>query len=245
MAVQRPKPQFVVFVSKECRFSHTFITKLSSNQELFAKFNTVDIDNIPDIPDEVTETPCVYDGKQVYLGKQAFDWLNKQLSQLSQPFYPAASKDSMNYAFTDGNEEEVFNGYALLGQKNGSHGMGDPSETKFPAPQQLSDRRNVPPSVQPMGQMGGQMGSQMGQMQQPMDQMGPMGQMGGPMGRMLPMDTQLGMQTPDQPRNLNQQTDMRMAMDPPRMMELNDNSNKNLSLDQIMALREREMSQPI
>jgi hypothetical protein len=51
------------------KFCLNFINKLKSKEELFKKFNIVDINKIPAIPDEVDEVPAVYDGNKVYKGK--------------------------------------------------------------------------------------------------------------------------------------------------------------------------------
>lgn len=67
------------------------------------------------------------------------------------------ANDGLSYSFIDGQEEQIFDKYSLLEQKNGSFGMGDSKE------------------------------------------------------------------------------------DPARMMKLSDNSNKNESLDQLMASRERDI----
>ena len=70
------KPEFVLFISN-CKFSMNFLNKLKSKEELIKKFNIVDINKIPVIPDEIDEVPCVYDGKQVYQGASSFKWLNE------------------------------------------------------------------------------------------------------------------------------------------------------------------------
>jgi hypothetical protein len=115
------KPEYVLFVSQECKYCMNFINKVKSKPELLRKFNIVDIDSIPTIPDEVDEVPFVYDGKGVYQGKQAFTWLNEKMLN----FLDAAG-DSLCYSFLDGQEEQIFNGYSLLDQKNGCFGM-DPN----------------------------------------------------------------------------------------------------------------------
>ena len=117
------------------------------------KFNIVDIDTLPVIPNEVDEVPCIYDGKNIHAGTNAFKWLNEKLQE-----YLSAANDGLSYAFIDGQEEQIFDKYSLLDQKNGSFGMGEP------------------------------------------------------------------------------------AADPTRMMALNDNTNKNSTLDQLMATRQREIS---
>ena len=111
------KPEFVVFVSN-CKFSANFLNKLNAKQELAKKFNVVDINNI-NVPDEIEEVPCVYDGKQLYQGTEAFKWLNEKLSD-----HLDAANDGLMYSFIDGHEEHVFGNYSLLEQKNGSFGMG-------------------------------------------------------------------------------------------------------------------------
>jgi len=113
-----PKPEFVLFVGN-CKFSNNFFSKLKSKEELFKKFNIVDINKI-NVPDEIEEVPAVYDGKNLYQGTQAFKWLNEKMSEYLSP-----ANDGMMYSFVDGQEEPVFGNYSLLDQKNGSFGMGE------------------------------------------------------------------------------------------------------------------------
>ena len=120
---QPTKPEFVLFISKNCNYSINFLNKLYTKEELSKKFNIVDIDKT-NIPDEIEEVPCVYDGKQIYQGKDAFKWLNEKLSE-----YFSAANDGLMYSFLDGQEEKVFGSYSLLEQKNGSFGMGDQPST--------------------------------------------------------------------------------------------------------------------
>jgi hypothetical protein len=112
------KKLYVLFITTKCNYCKNFFSKLKSNDELFSKFNVVDIDSVDNIPDEVDEVPCVYDGKQVYKGKAAFTWLN----EISLNFLQSAG-DGLNYSFVNGNEEKIFNNYSLLDQVNGSVGM--------------------------------------------------------------------------------------------------------------------------
>ena len=118
------KPEFVLFYSSDCKFCNNFINKLKTKQELFVKFRLVDIDNLQNIPNEVDEVPCIYDGKSVHQGKKAFEWLNEKMSE-----YLSAANDGLMYSFLEGqNEEPIFNNYSLLEQKNGSFGMGGPEQ---------------------------------------------------------------------------------------------------------------------
>ena len=128
------KPEFVVFIStSNCKFCINFLDKLKSKPELFKKFNVVDIDKLNNIPNEVDEVPCVYDGKNIYQGKSAFSWLNEKMSE-----FLSAANDGLMYSFLD-SEETVFNNYSLLDQKNGSFGMGDqPSEKNMNDPTRMS-----------------------------------------------------------------------------------------------------------
>jgi hypothetical protein len=95
------------------------MTKLNQKQDLIKKINIVDINTIPAIPDEVDEVPCIYDGKKLYKGKEAFDWLNDKMVE-----FLSAANDGLMYSFVDGQEEQIFGSYSLLEQKNGSFGMG-------------------------------------------------------------------------------------------------------------------------
>lgn len=113
------KPEFVLFISN-CKFSGNFLNKLKTKEELAKKFNVVDINKIQEIPNEVEEVPCVYDGKQVYQGKAAFEWLNEKMSEYLSP-----AGDGLMYSFLDGQEEKVFGNYSFLEQRNGSFGMGE------------------------------------------------------------------------------------------------------------------------
>ena len=116
------KPEFVLFTSGDCKFCSNFFQKLRSKEELLQKFNVVDINKIQVVPDEIDEIPCVYDGKQVYQGKDAFTWLNKKMEE-----YLSAANDGLMYSFLDGQEEKVFGNYSFIEQKNGSFGMGQGS----------------------------------------------------------------------------------------------------------------------
>jgi hypothetical protein len=121
MAAPNPeKPEFVLFMSPNCKFSMNFITRLKTKPELMKKFNIVNIDQLQNIPDEVEETPFVYDGKNIYQGKPSFQWLNEKMSEFLD-----AANDGLSYSFLEGHEEQVFGGYSLLDQKNGSYGIGD------------------------------------------------------------------------------------------------------------------------
>jgi len=120
MATASEKPEFVCFYMQNDQFCKNFISKLQSKSELMTKFNMVDIDSIPVIPNEVEEVPAVYDGKQLYQGKDAFKWLNEKMSE-----FLSAANDGMLYSFVDGQDEKVFNSYSFLDQRNGSHGIGE------------------------------------------------------------------------------------------------------------------------
>ena len=119
MASPPTKPEFVLFISN-CKFSNNFLNKLKTKEELAKKFNIVDINKIQQIPDEIEEVPCVYDGKQVHQGTHAFKWLSEKMSEYLSP-----ANDGLMYSFIDGQEEKVFGNYSFIEQKNGSFGMGD------------------------------------------------------------------------------------------------------------------------
>jgi len=116
------KPEFVLFMIPDDKFCINFHNKLKTKPELFKKFNIVDINRVPAIPDEVDEVPCVYDGKKLYKGKDGFTWLNEKLVD-----FLSAANDGLMYSFVDGQDEQVFNSYSLIGQQNGSFGMGPES----------------------------------------------------------------------------------------------------------------------
>ena len=130
------KPEFVVFVSSSnCKFSNNFLNKIKAKPELGKKFNIVDIEKLQVVPDEVEEVPCVYDGKSIYQGKDAFTWLNEKMSE-----HLSAANDGLMYSFLEGQPEEtIYNNYSLLEQKNGSFGMGEqPSEKNMNDPTRMS-----------------------------------------------------------------------------------------------------------
>ena len=127
------KPEYVLFIMNNCKFSSSFINKLKKKQELFEKFNIVDVEKIPSIPNEVTEVHCVYDGKSVHAGKKAFTWLDEKLQDYLLP-----ADDCINYSFIDGSEEPVFNNYSLINQYNGSNGIGD-SPVKIGLSEQINN----------------------------------------------------------------------------------------------------------
>ena len=113
------KPKFVLFYMNNDKFCDSFIKKLKGKKELMKKMNLVDINQVPAYPEEVDMVPCIYDGKQLYKGAGAFKWMDDIGMDYLEP-----ADTGLMYSFLDGNEEEVFNGYSLLDQKNGSHGMG-------------------------------------------------------------------------------------------------------------------------
>lgn len=120
MSTQADKPEFVLFIVSNDRFCVNFISKLKTKPDLMKKVNIVDIDRVPAIPNEVDEVPCLYDGKTLYKGKKAFEWLNEKM----QDFLGAAN-DGLMYSFIDGQEEQIFGTYSLLEQRNGSFGMNN------------------------------------------------------------------------------------------------------------------------
>ena len=114
------KPIYVLFFMNNCKYSKSLISKLKQKPELLKKISMVDIDTIPDIPDEVDEVPCIYDGKQVHKGENAFKWFNDKSVEFLSP-----ADDNLMYSFINGDEEQVFDKFSLLEQRNGSFGMGD------------------------------------------------------------------------------------------------------------------------
>jgi thiol-disulfide isomerase/thioredoxin len=114
------KPVYVLFFTNNCKFCKNLINLLKPKEEFVKKFNIVDIDTIPAIPDEVDEVPCIYDGKSIHKGSAAFAWLNEKLSE-----YLDSAYDSINYSFLEGQDEKVFGNYSLLEQRNGCSGVGD------------------------------------------------------------------------------------------------------------------------
>jgi hypothetical protein len=128
------KMEYVVFISDDT-YSNNFMAKLKTKPELLKKFNVVDINKIPQIPDEIDEVPAVYDGKGVFQGKGAFTWLNEKMSD-----YLSAANDGLMYAFLEGqDEEQVFGNYSLLEQKNGCYGMGEqPSSANMNDPTRMA-----------------------------------------------------------------------------------------------------------
>ena len=117
---QVDKPIYVLFFTHNCNYCKKLLSMLKQKQELVKKFNVVDIDKLPDIPNEVEEVPCIYDGKNIHAGSNAFKWLNEKMSD-----YLDSAYDSLNYSFLDGQDEQVFSNYSLLEQKNGCNGVGD------------------------------------------------------------------------------------------------------------------------
>jgi len=121
------RPEFVLFMVPTCKFCVNFINKLKSKPELLKKFNIVDINTIPAVPDEVDEVPCVYDGKKLYSGKQAFTWISEKMLDFLEP-----ANDGLYYSFLDGQDEQVFGEYSFIDQKNGSYGMGEGGNSSDP-----------------------------------------------------------------------------------------------------------------
>ena len=117
---QVDKPVFVLFFTNNCNFCKKLLSMLKQKQELVKKFNLVDIDTIPAVPNEIDEVPCIYDGKNIHAGTNAFKWLNEKMSE-----YLDSAYDSLNYSFLDGQDEQVFSNYSLLEQRNGCSGVGE------------------------------------------------------------------------------------------------------------------------
>jgi hypothetical protein len=114
------KVEFVLFMSPGCKYCNNIIGKLKTKPELMKKFNIVNIDQVEELPDEVDEVPCIYDGKTVMQGSLAFKWIDEKFTEFLD-----AANDGLPYAFIDGQDERVFGGYSLLEQKNGSYGIGN------------------------------------------------------------------------------------------------------------------------
>ena len=142
MSTQADKPEFVLFMVSNDRFCINFINKLKTKPDLMKKVNIVDIDSIPAIPNEVDEVPCLYDGKGLFKGKKAFEWLNEKMSE-----FLGAANDGLMYSFIDGQEEQIFGTYSLLEQRNGSFGMspdggggGQPDPTRMTSVQENTNK---------------------------------------------------------------------------------------------------------
>ena len=114
------KKEYVLFFSPNCKFSKSFLSKIKSKSELVKKINLVDIDTINDIPEEVDEIPCIYDGKKLFKGTDAFKWLEEKSIDFLDP-----ADDCVKYSFINGEDEKVFNNFSLLDQKNGSFGISE------------------------------------------------------------------------------------------------------------------------
>jgi len=114
------KKEFVLFYSPNCKFCKNLLTKIKCKPELLKKINLVNIDDITDIPEEVDEIPCIYDGKKLFKGSESFKWLDDK----AMDFLDAAD-DCVSYSFVNGNDEKIFNNYSLLDQQNGSFGMNE------------------------------------------------------------------------------------------------------------------------
>jgi hypothetical protein len=115
-----PASTFILFFSNDCKFCKNLIPKVKSRPALAEKVKFVDIDKIPDLPDEVDEIPCFYDGTNIFKGAAAFKWLEDKSMEFLLP-----ADNSLNYSFLNGEDEQLFNNFSLLEQKNGSFGMGD------------------------------------------------------------------------------------------------------------------------
>jgi len=120
MASPQQKPEYVLFFMNNCEYCKKIIGMLKSKEELLKKFNIVNIESVPSLPDEVDEVPCIYDGKSVNKGAAAFKWMIEKMQEYLSP-----ANDGLSYSFVDGQEEKVFGNYSLLEQRNGSFGMGD------------------------------------------------------------------------------------------------------------------------
>lgn len=120
MASPQQKPEYVLFFMNNCEYCKKIIGMLKSKEELLKKFNIVNIEAVPSLPDEVDEVPCIYDGKSVNKGAAAFKWMIEKMQEYLSP-----ANDGLSYSFVDGQEEKVFGNYSLLEQRNGSFGMGD------------------------------------------------------------------------------------------------------------------------
>jgi hypothetical protein len=113
-------PSYILFFSNDCKYSRNLIPKIKSRPALAEKVKFVDVDQVPDLPDEVDEVPCFYDGTNIFKGAAAFKWLEDKSMEFLLP-----ADNSLNYSFLNGEDEPLFNNFSLLEQKNGSFGMGD------------------------------------------------------------------------------------------------------------------------
>jgi hypothetical protein len=120
MASPQQKPEYVLFFMNNCEYCKKIIGMLKTKEELLKKFNIVNIESVPSLPDEVDEVPCIYDGKSINKGAAAFKWMIEKMQEYLSP-----ANDGLSYSFVDGQEEKVFGNYSLLEQRNGSFGMGD------------------------------------------------------------------------------------------------------------------------
>jgi hypothetical protein len=127
-----------------CEYCKKIIGMLRSKEELLAKFNMVNIETVPTLPDEIDEVPCIYDGKNVNKGAAAFKWLVEKMQE-----YLSAANDGLSYSFLEGQDEKVFGNYSLLEQKNGSFGMGDSPASPDPTRMmQIPDNSNKNSSLE-------------------------------------------------------------------------------------------------
>jgi len=120
MASPQEKPEYILLFMNNCEYCKKIIGMLKTKEELLKKFNIVNIESVPSLPDEVDEVPCIYDGKSVNKGAAAFKWMIEKMQEYLSP-----ANDGLSYSFVDGQEEKVFGNYSLLEQRNGSFGMGD------------------------------------------------------------------------------------------------------------------------
>lgn len=126
-------PEFVLFMTPTCKFCKNFIDKIKPKPDLIKKINIVNIDNLEIIPNEIDEVPSIYDGKQIYKGSDAFKWLNDKLLDFLLP-----ANDGMAYSFLENNEEQIFNNYSLLDQKNGCYGIGESASSGSSDPTRMT-----------------------------------------------------------------------------------------------------------
>ena len=92
MANVAEKPIYVLFFTPSCKFSNNLLSKLKSKPELLKKFNLVNIDALPEIPDEIDEVRRRDDAADHVKAMHVFTEKNPQPDVVSFRLGPRAGR---------------------------------------------------------------------------------------------------------------------------------------------------------
>lgn len=71
----------LVFISPKCKFCSSLISLINTNESLKNKIQVVNIHTLNKIPQNMNTVPAIICEKTLYQGNEAFQWVNKIISQ--------------------------------------------------------------------------------------------------------------------------------------------------------------------